>query len=525
LCTAAEFLFASAKGLGKAGVKDGRLSEILIVGGGTAGWMTAAALAHKLEALPIRITLVESEEIGTVGVGEATVPHIRFFNRTLGIDEAEFMRATKATFKLGIEFRNWGQVGDSYIHPFGAYGTPFRGIDFHQLWLRAHREGLAGEIDDFSLPVQMARGNRFVHPSDNPASLLSNFSYAYQFDAGLYGRFLRRLAEAKGVRRIEGRIAEVTKGSEDGFVEAVRLESGLVIPADLFVDCSGFRSLILGQALQTPFQSWKQWLPCDRAIAMPCESSGELEPLTRATARTAGWTWRIPLQHRVGNGHVYSSAHLSDDEAERLLREVLEGAPLAEPNRLRFEAGKRQQQWVGNCVAIGLASGFLEPLESTSIHLVQLAIGRLLELLPLGGWDPLDAAEFNRLMDVEYERIRDFLILHYCATERDDSDFWNHCRTMELPDSLAGKMALFRERGVVARYRDGMFLEPSWIAVYLGQRVRPQRHDPRADSLSRTDLAALMEVTARSGRVTTEAMPSHRDFLAAIGAADLAEAA
>ena len=501
------------------------VEQILIVGGGTAGWMCAAALAHKLSGLPIGISLIESEAIGTVGVGEATVPHIRFFNSTLGIDEAEFMRATRATFKLGIEFRDWGRLGDSYIHPFGAYGSPKDGVDFHQLWLRAQGEGTADAFDEHSLPIWMARGNRFVRPSPDPASLLSTFSYAYQFDAGLYARFLRRLAESKGVRRMEGRIVEVKQRAHDGFVTAVQLESGELVSADLFVDCSGFRSLLVGQTLQTPFHSWKHWLPCDRAIAVPCQSAGELQPLTRATARPAGWMWRIPLQHRTGNGHVYSSAHLSDDEAEQALLAQLDGAPLASPNRLRFEAGQRREQWVANCVAVGLASGFLEPLESTSIHLIQLAIGRLLELLPNGRWDPLDAAEYNRLMDLEYERIRDFLILHYCATERDDTPFWNYCRTMDLPDSLQEKIALFRERGIVARYRDGMFLEASWLAVYLGQRVQPRQHDPRAGRFDRDRLADLMATSAHNCAQAAEAMPTQREYLASIGASDLAAAA
>jgi len=506
-------------------VSSSSLSSILIVGGGTAGWMTAAALAHKLAPLPICITLVESDEIGTVGVGEATVPHIRFFNKTLGIDEAEFMRRTKATFKLGIEFRNWGALGANYIHPFGAYGAPWDGVDFHHFWRRGVDEGSAGSIEEHSLPIAMARAGRFAFPSPDPASLLSTYSYAFQFDAGLYARFLRSLAEANGVRRIEGKIVHVDQRSDNGFVQSVRLDNGTELAADLFVDCSGFRSLLVGQTLGSEWQSWKHWLPCDRAIAMPCSRIGATEPLTRSTAREAGWMWRIPLQHRTGNGHVYSSAHLSDDEAEQALVEQLDGTPLGGPNRLRFEAGKRRQQWVANCVAIGLASGFLEPLESTSIHLVQLAIGRLLEFLPVHGWDPLDAAEFNRIMALEYERVRDFLILHYCATERTDTPFWNDCRTMTLPDSLEEKIALFRERGVVARYREGMFLEPSWVAVYLGQGIVPEGYDPRAARLSSAELASRLRASAEACARAAAEMPSHDQFLERIGAAEWAEAA
>lgn len=488
------------------------LQHILIIGGGTAGWMAAAAVAHKLAGLPIRISLIESEEVGTVGVGEATVPHIRFFNTALGIDEAEFMRATRATFKLGIEFRDWGRIGDSYVHPFGDFGVTTRGAPFLHHWLSAREGGAKDALQDFSLPIQAARRNRFAPPDPDPRSLYSTYSYAYQFDAALYGRFLRALAEHLGVQRIEGRIVDASLDGESGFVASVKLASGEAVHADLFVDCSGFRGLLIEQALSSGYESWQHWLPCDRAIAMPCESVEELTPYTRATALEAGWTWRIPLQHRVGNGHVYASAFIGDDEAEQALRDRLEGAPLAEPNRLRFVPGKRRRQWIGNCVALGLAAGFIEPLESTSIHLVQLGIGKLLELLPYSGWDERDAAEFNRAMDVEYERVRDFIILHYCATERDDSPLWNHCRTMALPDSLAYKMELFRERGVVVNQRDGMFLEPSWVAVYLGQNIVPRRIDPLA---TRVDPQRLSEM-AEACRQAAAAMPRHTDYLRSI---------
>jgi tryptophan halogenase len=481
--------------------------------------MTAAALAHKLAGLPVRITLVESEEIGTVGVGEATVPHIRFFNAALGIDEAEFMRLTKATFKLGIEFRNWGRIGDSYIHPFGAFGQDFAGVDFLQHWLRYRAEGGELALEQFSLPIEAARNNQFAHPAADPAALQSTYSYAYQFDAGLYARFLREFAEARGVQRVEGRIVDVTRRDRDGFVDTVRLESGASLKADLFVDCSGFRSLLVGQALGSAFDSWAHWLPCDRAIAVPCAAAGPLTPYTRATAREAGWMWRIPLQPRSGNGHVKCRSFTDDAPAEQALVDQLETAPLAPANRLRFEAGKRRQQWVGNCVAIGLSAGFLEPLESTSIHLIQLAIGRLIEFLPLQGWDPLDATEYNRLMDLEYERIRDFLILHYCATQRTDTPFWDYCRTMPLPSSLTEKMELFGKRGTVVKYRDGMFLEPSWIAVYIGQNVVPAAYDRRADKVDRAEAQRrLLRMAGDCGR-TAHAMPGHLEYLRHIGAA------
>ncbi|NIJ67550.1 tryptophan halogenase [Sphingomonas leidyi] len=476
--------------------------RILVVGGGTAGWMTAAALAHKLAGTPARIVLVESAEIGTVGVGEATIPHIRHFNATLGIDEADFLAATRGTYKLGIEFVDWGRKGDSYIHPFAEFGAPIGGVPFHQQWCAARGE--AGPFEAYSLPIQAARRGRFRRPDGDP------YNYAYQFDAGLYAKFLRGYSEARGVVRREGKVIDVARDGESGFVRSVTLEGGEVLEADLFVDCSGFRGLLIEQALHAGYEEWTHWLPCDRAIALPCANVGPIAPLTRATAQDAGWTWRIPLQHRTGNGHVYASGFTSDEEALRTLLGAIAAPPMADPNRLRFVAGKRRRQWVGNVVAIGLSSGFLEPLESTSIHLIQLAIGRLLDLFPTRDWDPLDAAEFNRLMALEYERVRDFLILHYHCTERDDSEFWRHCRTMRLPDSLAYKLALFRERGVVVQYREGTFLEPSWLAVYLGQPVTPRRCDPRAGGAG---AAAAMAAMRAGIAATAEAMPAHEAAL------------
>ncbi|MDP8993474.1 MAG: tryptophan 7-halogenase [Pseudomonadota bacterium] len=479
--------------------------------------MTAAALAHKLAGADIDLRLVESAEIGTVGVGEATVPHIRFYNASLGFDEADFMTRTQATFKLGIEFSNWGRIGDSYIHPFGAFGTEIDGIAFHHAWLRGRAAGIDFPLDAFSLPIQAARRDRFDYPEDDPASLYSTFSYAYQFDASLYAGYLRAYSERLGVKRVEGRITDVELRAEDGFVAAVVLEGGDRLEADLFIDCSGFRGILIEQALRSGYEDWRHWLPCDRAVALPCPIAGPITPYTRATAREAGWIWRIPLQHRIGNGHVYSSAFISDEEAERTLVEQLESPPAAAPNRLRFTTGKRKKQWINNCVAIGLSAGFLEPLESTSIHLIQLAIGRLLDLFPDRSWDPLDAAEFNRLMDLEYERVRDFLILHYKATQRDDTPFWDYCRTMSVPDSLAYRMELFRERGIVAMYREGMFLEPSWLAVYFGQNIVPLRHDPLACRIGEDDLRRRLESMSQACRSAAEKMPSHTAFLAHLG--------
>jgi tryptophan 7-halogenase len=480
--------------------------------------MTAAALSRLLGASQISIELIESEAIGTVGVGEATVPHIRFFNAKLGIDEADFMARTKATFKLGIEFCNWGRKGDSYIHPFGEFGSALNGVAFHHHWARAFAQGNAEPIEAYSLPVAAARANRFAHPDPNPQSLLSTYSYAFQFDAGLYAAFLRDLSEHGGVVRHEGKVISVAQNNDSGFVTGVRLESGKIIEADLFIDCSGFRGLLIEETLGSGYDDWSHWLPCDRAVAAPCATNGPLSPYTRATARDAGWMWRIPLQHRVGNGHVYCSHYISDEDAAKALVEQLESPPMADPKFLRFKTGKRRQQWSKNVVAIGLSAGFLEPLESTSIHLIQLAIGRLLDFFPDNSWDPMFAHEFNRLMDLEYERVRDFLILHYHATERDDTPFWNYVRTMAIPDSLASKMESFRQRGIVANYRDGMFLDASWIAVYAGQRIIPQHYDPRAAFIDDAQVAEGLAQMKAACEAAAHSLPSQADYIRLIGA-------
>jgi tryptophan 7-halogenase len=499
-------------------MRNRHIGSVLIVGGGTAGWMAAAALSNRLAGLPIKIELIESAEIGTVGVGEATVPHIRHFNAKLGIDEAEFMRKTKATFKLGIEFCNWGQLGDSYIHPFGVFGEEINGVPFHHLWSRLHRSGLAQTIESFSMPVVAARMDKFSYPIAEPESVLSTYSYAYQFDAGLYAKFLREYAEARGVVRHEGKITDVKLHEATGSVASVTLENGDIMSADLFVDCSGFRGLLIEQAMKTGYEDWSHWLPCDRAVAAPCDSVSAPGPYTRATAHDAGWMWRIPLQHRVGNGHVYCSSYINDDDAANALVAQMDNPPLAKLNFLRFQTGKRRKQWSKNVVAIGLAAGFLEPLESTSIHLIQLGLGRLLDLFPDAQWDPMAESEYNRLMDLEYERVRDFLILHYHATERDDTPFWNYVRTMPIPDSLRYKMDSFRSRGIVVNYRDGMFLDASWIAVYLGQKIIPEFGDPLGQEMS--DAALLKEFDRISAQINIAAksMPAHLDYIAQIGA-------
>ena len=487
--------------------------RVVIVGGGTAGWMTAAALARLLPGR-CAIHLIESEAIGIVGVGEATLPQIRAFNERLGIDEADFMARTRATFKLGIEFNDWGAIGDSYIHPFGTFGPGTGEIDFHQFWLRLSQQGIAvPPLERFSMACTIARMNRFALPSRDQRQLTSSFGYAYQFDATLFGPYLRGVAEAMGARRTEGRIVAVHRDGESGDIASVQLESGERIEGDLFVDCSGFVSLLLGKALEEPFQDWSKWLPADRAVAMPCRTEGAVTPYTSAIAMSAGWRWRIPLQHRTGNGYVYSSAFLSDEDAAAALTDAVEGEPIAAPRMLRFLAGRRERSWVHNCVGVGLASGFLEPLESTSIYLIQAAITALIELFPERDISPIDRNEFNRLVDLEYDRIRDFLILHYHATTRTDSDFWNYVRTMAIPDSLAEKMELFRRRGRVVKYREGVFLDASWIAVYLGQGIIPVGHDLRADAPSPESLVAGMRKLISDVGALAASMEDHAAYL------------
>lgn len=489
--------------------------KIVIIGGGTAGWSAAAAIARLLPGIA-DVRVIESADIGIVGVGEATLPHVRQFVQQLGIDEAAFMRATHATFKLGIDFRDFGRIGDSYIHPFGTFGRELAQVPFHHFWLESRKTGDQRDIGRFSLAVQAARAGRFQIPRDDDLSLGSSYGYAYQFDASLFGPFMRDFALAHGAQRTEGRVVEVRQDPETGDIASVTLESGESFAADLFIDCSGFRSLLLRETLEEAWEDWSHWLPCDRAIAMPTASPpGEIEPFTRATALEAGWAWRIPLQHRVGNGYVYSSAFLDDETAAETLRRTAHGPALADPRLLRFRAGRRRQSWVRNVVAIGLASGFLEPLESTSIYLSHMAIMRLIELFPVGGINPADRAEFNRLVDMEYDRIRDFLILHYHATTRSDSPFWDHVRTMTVPDSLSGKMEMWKRTGRIEKYGEGLFFEPSWIAVYLGQNIVPEGWDTRAALPEPDGLARALDGLQKEIGALVKAMPGHRAFLQA----------
>ena len=493
---------------------DARLKNIVIVGGGTAGWMAAAALARTLPSLSIR--LIESEDIGTVGVGEATVPHLRAFNDTLQIDEVEFVRAVRGTFKLGIQFVDWGSLGSRYIHGFGTIGHEYRGLPFHQYWLKLHLAGQAGDIGEYSLNTAAAPAGKFMSgASDVPkGSPLSQVAYAYHFDAGLYAQYLRRYAEARGVKRIEGEIVDVSLRATDGFIEAVTLKSGARVSGELFIDCSGFRGLLIEQALATGYDDWTHWLPCDRAVAVPSEKTGPATPYTRSTARTAGWQWRIPLQHRTGNGHVYSSAYLGDDEAAATLTANLDGRPLAEPRLLKFTTGRRRQMWNRNCVALGLASGFLEPLESTSIYLIQSGIARLIQMLPDRHMSPALQQRYNAEAAFEMERIRDFLILHYHATARRDSEFWKYCAHMSIPEPLAAVIRLFRDSGRFYRNAEEMFALTSWVQVMIGQDIVPTGYHPLVDAITDRDLAQLGDSVRGVIASCVAAMPSHEQFIA-----------
>ena len=489
------------------------LRSIVIVGGGSAGWMTAAALSDAVGP-DCRITLIESEAIGTVGVGEATIPPIRNFNRRLGIDEATFVRETQGSFKLGIEFVDWGKQGHRYFHPFGQYGAEFDSVPFYHHWMREYLAGrVAGPIDDFSMCWAMAKSGKFSHPATDRRLIQSTFDYAYHFDAGLYAAFLRRFSEARGVTRVEGRVVDVTLRGEDGFIDAVTLENGTAVKGEFFIDCSGFRGLLIEEALAAGYDNWQHWLPCDRAVAVPCEK-GEFTPYTRSTAKPAGWQWRIPLQHRTGNGYVHCSQFISEEEASAELLASLDGKPLADPRALRFVTGKRRAFWKGNCVAIGLSAGFMEPLESTSLHLIQYGILRLIALLPDTAMSPLLAREYNAQTAQEYERIRDFLILHYKASERDDSELWRYCAAMPIPDSLQYKIDHFRAHGMLVSDERELFANPSWIAVYLGQGIVPGRAPALAQMRSQVPVADRLASIRSAMDEAVAAMPSHADFIA-----------
>jgi tryptophan 7-halogenase len=488
--------------------------DVVILGGGTAGWMAAAGLVSFLAPGRCRLRLIESEAIGTVGVGEATLPQIRNFNDGVGVVEAEMMRATNATFKLGIQFVDWGFKGSRYIHPFGVHGRPGEGSTFRHRWRRALNHGLKSDIQDFSLAVVAAQENRFDFPDSHKTTLKSTFDYAYHLDASLYAAHLRRIAEGRGVLRTEGKVQSVERNAQTGDVDALLMESGERVAGDFFIDCSGFRSLLLGDELDVGWEDWSKWLPCNRAWAVPSERAADFTPYTRSTAVEAGWRWRIPLQHRTGNGYVFGSDFIGEQQAADSLLSGLDTIPTGEPRLLKFQAGRRVLNWQANCVALGLASGFLEPLESTSIYLIQVAIMHLVPLFPGRKIDARLRREFNRKMDVEYERIRDFLILHYHLGSRDDAEIWRYCRAMEVPESLRRKIALFGHSGIVEEYKDGLFTPPSWISVFLGQGLMPDHYHPAADIQPREQLISDLEELRSDIRDRAEEMQRHDRFVA-----------
>ncbi|MBK7615558.1 MAG: tryptophan 7-halogenase [Burkholderiales bacterium] len=488
--------------------------DVVIAGGGTAGWM-AAALFSRVLGGNCRIHLVESDEIGIVGVGEATIPHIRVFNELLGIDENDFLKHCQGSFKLGIEFVNWGRMGDRYTHGFGPVGSPLSGVAFHHYWLRQRATASVADLDAFSLNCSAPRAAKYVNAQPQmQGSPLADLSSAYHFDARLYAAYLRKYAEARGVRRTEGKIASVDIDPQAGHIRALVMDSGERIAGDFFIDCTGTRALLIEGALEAGYEDWRHWLPCDRALAVPCESVEPLIPLTRSTAHRSGWQWRIPLQHRIGNGHVYSSPYISDDEAASVLMNNLDGKPLGEPRLIKYVTGRRKTFWKKNCVAVGLASGFLEPLESTSIHLIQTAVMRILSNFPHLGFSQADIDHYNRETRLEYEGIRDFIITHYHVTERSDSPFWNYCRTMEIPDSLAQRLALFRSNGRVLRELFiQLFAESSWVQVLLGQHCIPEGWHPLAGLASAEELSAFIHDIEAVTQRCVAAMPTHADYI------------
>jgi tryptophan 7-halogenase len=487
--------------------------DIVIAGGGTAGWVAAATFARFL-GNRASITLVESDEIGTVGVGEATIPQIHNLIVGLGLDQADFLRRTNATFKLGIEFDGWNGQGSNYIHSFGYTGRGVGLIPFRQLWLRGRGLGVASDLGDYNFNIAAARLGRMATSSGS--NTIPDPVYAYHFDASLFAQMLRDYAEERGVNRVEGMIGGVERNPQTGDIAALALNGERRVAGSFFIDCTGFRSLLLGEALDVPYLDWSKWLPCDSALAVPCETSDAFRPYTQAMARRSGWQWRIPLQHRTGNGHVYCSRFMSDDEAAKTLLDNLDGAPLADPRPIRFTSGRRGEFWSHNCVALGLAAGFMEPLESTSIHLVQSALARLLNLLP-GDLTRMSSARssFNRLSTVEWARVRDFIVLHYFANGR-EGEFWDECRRMELPDTLLDKIALFREAGLSIREEDELFLDESWGQVMIGQGIMPESWSPLADNVPGEDIGPFLATLAQSYRVKADSLPTHREFVASM---------
>ncbi len=492
-------------------MSDNRVKNVVIVGGGTAGWMVAASLSHFYRN--IKFILVESSEIGTVGVGEATNATIRRFYGALGMSDAEVMRATGATCKLGIQFKNWYKKNHAFIHPFGLFGQDVHGVGFYHYWLKMRQLGDMTDIGDYSLGVTLAKNGKFTPPSPNPPSTLSVFDWALHFDASLFGKYMRQFAEKNGVKRIDGRVELVNLNDVNGFIDSVTLDNGDILAGELFIDCSGFRALLIEGALKTGYEGWSEWLVCDRAVAVQSKLAGNPMPYTLSTAHEAGWQWKIPLQHRQGNGHVYCSRYISDDEAVHTLTENIDGELVGEPKAYKFIPGRRKKAWNKNCIAVGLAAGFLEPLESTSITLVETAIEKIRLLFPDKSMGQGCIDEFNEMTRLEYERVRDFVILHYHATRRDDTPLWKYCRNMSVPETLEHKMKLFRERGHLVKYRWEIFQPASWVALYLGNNMLPKAYDPFVDNIDVDYLRSSFAAMKKSVQEAVAAVPTHTEFI------------
>lgn len=488
--------------------------DFVILGGGTAGWMAAAALANYLKNTDFKITVIESSELGTVGVGEATLPGIRDFNAALGIDEVEFIRATQATFKLGIEFNDWREPGSRFFHPFADYGTSIEGHDFYSCWLRLQKNGMASSLEDYCFSLQLAQQGRFAQPHPSPPTPLAHYHYAFHFDAVLYANFLRRYAENLGVHRIDARVQQVTQHPQSGLIESVTLDNTECIDGDFFIDCSGFKGVLIEQTLQTGYEDWSHWLPCNSAVAVQSTTTLPPSPYTKTTAKFAGWQWRIPLQHRVGNGYVYCNQYLSDQDAQEELLRAIDGPTSTAPKLLRFSTGRRKKFWNKNCIALGLAAGFMEPLESTSIALIQTGISRLLQFFPWRGLNEAEIAEANRVSQLEFERIRDFLILHYKMNQRNDGVFWEYCRNMPIPDSLAHKIQLFKTRGHFINYEQESFNQSSWLTLYNGFGLIPERYDHRVNTLEINELRQQLDNMKLSIANAAQQALTHQNFIA-----------
>ncbi len=482
------------------------VKKVIIAGGGTAGWIAAAALSQQFGEL-LDITLIESDEIGTVGVGEASIPPMRTFHSFLSIDEQEFMRATEATFKLAIGFENWGNIGDRYIHSFGKTGKETWVCGFHHFWLRGLEIGITEELGTYSPETQAALVHKFAN------SPQANFNYAYHLDATLYAKFLRKFSEARGAKRVEGKIKTVHQHPESGFIQSLTLESGQTVEGDLFIDCTGFRGLLIEQTLKTGYEDWSHWLPCNSAVAVQTESVEPAVPYTRSIADESGWRWRIPLQHRVGNGMVYWDRHISDDQATQTLLSAVEGKTITQPRVIKFTTGRRRLTWNKNCVALGLASGFVEPLESTSIHLIMTGITRLIQLFPFAGVSQPFVDQYNHLSHAELEKIRDFIVLHYKVTQREDTEFWRYCKNMAIPDSLAVRLQMFQESGHAFQAEGELFRVDSWVQVMLGQNLIPQNYHHFAKSMKDSDLKKFLSELRSSVKQTVTQLPTHQHFV------------